>query len=605
MTTFPYTPKSATLEVAPNLYSAKFGDGYEQAAPQGINYLPQKWSLVFNSNVSSIKAFLATLGGYQSFHWTPPNASNPLAFVCKSWSEQDTPGGIRTLNCTFEQRFVDSYTSAVDVPDGSTFSPATATSYSISYTQIQSLTDLQLQTARSNLGLTTVAWSGNYSDLNGTPSIPTVPALVSAFTNDAGYLTRITAAQVKSALGISTLTGSNTGDETSATIISKLGFTPYNASNPNGYLTGITSAQVVTALGFTPTTLAAVAGVGYATGGGFASGTNTGDETAATIVAKLSYTPESTSKKGVANGYAPLGSDGKVPSSYLPATSSSASATSTDVVPEGTTNLYFTQARARAAISVAGSLSYSSGVISYTAPNVLSAFTNDVGYLTTITSTQVKSALGISTLSGSNTGDETSSTILSKLGITTLSGSNTGDETSATIISKLGFTPYSSANPSGYITSSSLTPYALLSGAAFTGAVSATSFSGPLTGAHDGPVGATTPSSGKFLHAYSPTITLTDAASIAWNVATGQVAKVTLGGSRTMAAPTNLQDGACYTLNIIQDTTGSRTLSWNSVFAFTGGTAPTLSTAANAVDKISFQYDGTKLRELGRSLGTA
>ena len=72
-----------------------------------------------------------------------------------------------------------------------------------------------------------------------------------------------------------------------------------------------------------------------------------------------------------------------------------------------------------------------------------------------------------------------------------------------------------------------------------------------------------------------------------------------------MAAPTNLQDGACYTLNIIQDTTGSRTLSWNSVFAFTGGTAPTLSTAANAVDKISFQYDGTKLRELGRSLGTA
>ena len=36
---------------------------------------------------------------------------------------------------------------------------------------------------------------------------------------------------------------------------------------------------------------------------------------------------------------------------------------------------------------------------------------------------------GISTLSGSNTGDETASTIKTKLGVTTLSGSNTGDQT--------------------------------------------------------------------------------------------------------------------------------------------------------------------------------
>ena len=42
----------------------------------------------------------------------------------------------------------------------------------------------------------------------------------------------------------------------------------------------------------------------------------------------------------------------------------------TDALPEGTTNVYFTTARARAAISVSGSLAYSAatGVISYTAP---------------------------------------------------------------------------------------------------------------------------------------------------------------------------------------------------------------------------------------------
>lgn len=37
--------------------------------------------------------------------------------------------------------------------------------------------------------LSTVATSGNYSDLNGKPTIPTVPTKVSAFENDKGYLT--------------------------------------------------------------------------------------------------------------------------------------------------------------------------------------------------------------------------------------------------------------------------------------------------------------------------------------------------------------------------------------------------------------------------------
>jgi len=44
-----------------------------------------------------------------------------------------------------------------------------------------------------------------------------------------------------------------------------------------------------------------------------------------------------------------------------------------------------------------------------------------------LTASWIKSKLGITTLSGDNTGDETTSTIKTKLGITTLSGSNTGD----------------------------------------------------------------------------------------------------------------------------------------------------------------------------------
>lgn len=104
---------------------------------------------------------------------------------------------------------------------------------------------------------------------------------------------------------------------------------------------------------------------------------------------------------------------------------------------------------------------------------------------------------------------------------------------------------------------------------------------------------------------YSPQITLTDASTIAWNAANGQVATVTLGASRIMGAPTNLETGAFYSLQIVQDATGSRTLTWNSIFKFTGGTAPTLSTAANARDHITFKYNGTTLEEQGRSLGVA
>ena len=60
----------------------------------------------------------------------------------------------------------------------------------------------------------------------------------------------------------------------------------------------------------------------------------------------------------------------------------------TDDVSEAT-NLYYTDARARAAISASGSLSYDSntGVISYTQPTNVSAFTNDAGYLTSYTET--------------------------------------------------------------------------------------------------------------------------------------------------------------------------------------------------------------------------
>ena len=102
--------------------------------------------------------------------------------------------------------------------------------------------------------------------------------------------------------------------------------------------------------------------------------------------------------------------------------------------------------------------------------------------------------------------------------------------------------------------------------------------------------------------AYFPTGTLTDGSTVNWDVQANQVAQVTLAGNRTFAAPTNMVDGAFYALVIIQDGTGSRTATFNSVFKFTGGTAPTLTTTASARDILVFQSNGTNLYEVGRSL---
>ena len=99
--------------------------------------------------------------------------------------------------------------------------------------------------------------------------------------------------------------------------------------------------------------------------------------------------------------------------------------------------------------------------------------------------------------------------------------------------------------------------------------------------------------------------TLTDAASISWDASANQVTSVTLTDNRTLAAPTNMVDGGVYTLMAIQDGTGSRTLSYNAVFKFAAGTAPTLTTTAAAKDILVFYSDGTNMYEVGRSLNVS
>jgi hypothetical protein len=110
-----------------------------------------------------------------------------------------------------------------------------------------------------------------------------------------------------------------------------------------------------------------------------------------------------------------------------------------------------------------------------------------------------------------------------------------------------------------------------------------------------------------------PLQTLTDGATIDWNCNSGAKAKVTLGGNRTINAVTNAIEGTSYTLWVIQDGTGSRTLTFTTSgagsFDFGADGAPTLTTTADEADVLGFEaisIDGTlKLRFVGIKKGFA
>lgn len=188
----------------------------------------------------------------------------------------------------------------------------------------------------------------------------------------------------------------------------------------------------------------------------------------------------------------------------------------------------------------------------------------------------VRTALGLGTLatqsgtfsgtsSGTNTGDQTD--------ITGNAGTATALQTARTIN---GVSFNGTANITVTAAAGTLTGSSLASGVT----------SSSLTSFGTGPT---------LTNASETAQTLTDAATVNWNMNNGGYGKVTLGGNRTMAAPTNLREGACYILRVAQDGTGSRTITWNAVFKWPGGVAPTLSTAAGAVDIITFISDGTYL----------
>lgn len=332
--------------------------------------------------------------------------------------------------------------------------------------------------------------------------------------------------------------------------------------------------------------------------------------------------------------------------------SGGAGPTSTDGLPEGTTNLYFTTARARAAISVSGSLSYNSttGVISYTAPTLATVatsgsasdittgtlpaarlpntavtpgtFTNatltvDATGRLTAASSGTASGTGTVTSSGPPTAGQiaTFTTGTNIAGVTALPAANfpalTGDLTTtagslATTLAASGVTAqaYSGLHSATFDAKGRATAAAnvALTGDVTTtaGSLATTIANGVVTFAKLAAAAVASAASDVWTNVASKVlsvnalwssqafVTLTDAATIATDMSTFLNAKVTLAGNRTLGTPSNAKEGQSGLIQVIQDGTGSRTLAYATGWDFGSAGTPTLSTAAGKIDTISY-----------------
>ena len=172
-----------------------------------------------------------------------------------------------------------------------------------------------------------------------------------------------------------------------------------------------------------------------------------------------------------------------------------------------------------------------------------------------------------------------------------VNGNVTGNATSATVASGLGAS--ASVNTTGIITASSFT--GALTGDVTGNASSATNLTG--AGSTAQVLGVNTGSlNGTKLYlsgnAAAEIVTLADGANIVPDFTTGNNFEVTLAGNRTLNNPTGVTTGQSGVIFVKQDSSGSRTLGVQTHWQFAGGTAPTFTTTANAVDVIGYVVYG-------------
>lgn len=90
-------------------------------------------------------------------------------------------------------------------------------------------------------------------------------------------------------------------------------------------------------------------------------------------------------------------------------------------------------------------------------------------------------------------------------------------------------------------------------------------------------------------------VSLVDSAAVTPNVGLSRQFAWTIGGNRTLTNPLNARTGDKWTVEITQDATGSRLLSFGTLYKAAGGSLPVLSTGAGKLDILQCEYDGSRV----------
>ncbi|NBY08101.1 MAG: hypothetical protein EBQ84_09360 [Betaproteobacteria bacterium] len=195
----------------------------------------------------------------------------------------------------------------------------------------------------------------------------------------------------------------------------------------------------------------------------------------------------------------------------------------------------------------------------------------------------IKAKLAVTILSGDNSGDETSTTIKTKLGITTLSGSNTGDQDLSSFASALSLADKANATD---VTTSLALKANLISPTLVTpilGEANATSVtaSGDLKAK-------------RFINSLvtaSPTIDLTS----------GNLFQINLTSNISFSLPTaSASNIGTYLIKFTQDATGSRVVTFANnatttiKLLWSGGSIPVITATPSKTDIMTIIFDGVK-----------
>lgn len=104
--TFGWQPsKNVRKSVKPRVREVRFGDGYRQRVPDGLNTVLSAWSVTFAARsaaeADAIEAFLATKGGAIAFLFAI--SGTPVSVTCSEWERTTERHNNHTITATFQQ----------------------------------------------------------------------------------------------------------------------------------------------------------------------------------------------------------------------------------------------------------------------------------------------------------------------------------------------------------------------------------------------------------------------------------------------------------------------------------------------------------------------